>query len=121
MAVLLAVSMVVEAKLKVAPLAGVTVQLGTSLAASGERDGTSPLASATTDAEGKLTVWVDAGDHAVGAVTVEKTGYLEFESPLETFDDVTAARPYELVSAGPDRDFSTPEDNIDLWTLDQPQ
>lgn len=32
-----------------------------------------------------------------------------------------ATRPYELVSAGPDRDFSTPEDNIDLWTLDQPQ
>lgn len=32
-----------------------------------------------------------------------------------------AARPYELVSAGPDRDFSTPEDNVDLWTLDQPE
>jgi hypothetical protein len=117
----------VDSELKVTPLAGVTVQLGTSLAASGERDGTSPLASATTDAEGKLTVWVDAGDHAVGAVTIEKTGYLEFESPLETFDDVTAARPYELQpapqdvsgtismtgSAGLERDVT-----VELWPSD---
>lgn len=28
------------------------------------------------------------------------------------------AHPYELVSAGPDKDFSTPEDNIDLWLMD---
>lgn len=26
-------------------------------------------------------------------------------------------RPYELISAGPDRDFSTPEDNINVWDL----
>ncbi|MCC5823856.1 MAG: type II secretion system protein GspG [Phycisphaerales bacterium] len=32
---------------------------------------------------------------------------------------VTASgdRPYELISAGPDRDFSTPEDNINVWDL----
>lgn len=30
------------------------------------------------------------------------------------------ARPYELISAGPDRDFTTTEDNLDLWTLDTP-
>lgn len=29
-----------------------------------------------------------------------------------------AARPYDLMSAGPDRDFSTAEDNLDLWLLD---
>lgn len=28
------------------------------------------------------------------------------------------ARPYELRSAGPDRDFTTPEDNQDVWALD---
>lgn len=28
-----------------------------------------------------------------------------------------AARPFELVSAGPDADFGTPEDNIDLWAI----
>lgn len=25
---------------------------------------------------------------------------------------------YELLSAGPDKDFNTPEDNIDLWLMD---
>lgn len=30
-----------------------------------------------------------------------------------------AAHPYTLVSAGPDKDMTTPEDNIDLWTIDQ--
>jgi prepilin-type N-terminal cleavage/methylation domain-containing protein len=30
-----------------------------------------------------------------------------------------AARPYELISAGPDKEFTTTEDNIDLWTIDQ--
>lgn len=29
-------------------------------------------------------------------------------------------RPYELISAGPDKEFTTTEDNIDLWTIDQP-
>ena len=29
-------------------------------------------------------------------------------------------RPYDLISAGPDRDFSTPEDNINLWDLGAP-
>lgn len=29
-------------------------------------------------------------------------------------------RPYELISAGPDKEFTTIEDNIDLWTIDQP-
>jgi general secretion pathway protein G len=31
-----------------------------------------------------------------------------------------ATRPYELISAGPDRDFTTTEDNEDIWLIDQP-
>jgi prepilin-type N-terminal cleavage/methylation domain-containing protein len=29
-----------------------------------------------------------------------------------------SVNPYELLSAGPDKDFNTPEDNIDLWLMD---
>lgn len=29
-----------------------------------------------------------------------------------------SVNPYELLSAGPDKDFNTPEDNINLWLMD---
>jgi|TARA_R110000782_G_scaffold24264_5_gene62790 prepilin-type N-terminal cleavage/methylation domain-containing protein len=53
--------------------------------------------------------------------------YLEEGSDLDAWGTpfyyrVTAGgvRQYELISAGPDKDFATTEDNIDLWTIDQP-
>lgn len=52
-------------------------------------------------------------------------GYLEEQSATDSWDNpyyytVTpgGANPYQLISGGEDGDFSTPEDNIDLWTMD---
>lgn len=52
--------------------------------------------------------------------------YLEEGSDTDAWDTayyyrVTPGveRPYQLISAGPDMAFDTPEDNIDLWLMDQ--
>lgn len=53
-------------------------------------------------------------------------GYLEEGSDTDAWNTgyyyrVTqgAERPYQLISAGPDMDFATTEDNIDVWLMDQ--
>ena len=51
-----------------------SVTFASSLAAAGDRDGDASAPS-STDEEGTLTVWIDAGTHAPDAVTVSATHY----------------------------------------------
>ena len=62
---------------------------------------------------------------APGSLEMLIPGYLDAGSELDAWKTnyyyrVTpdGAHQYELISAGPDKDFSTPDDNIDLWTMD---
>lgn len=59
------------------PLAAAAVELASSLAASDGRDAVTAPASLVTGADGKFTVWIDAGTHAADAVRISAPGYSE--------------------------------------------
>lgn len=68
-----------------------------------------------------LSVYPDKLDSLVSAQYVEPRSMVDaWKNPFYFRSPGLGGRPYTLMSGGPDRDYNTPADNIDIWTIDAP-